>query len=192
MAASAAVDDLRLSLARHRRRAFRQDALALTLNEYGAQWLDVTSRQNSAMSRGCLHAARQQVVRVRVRSPTPSSRKHIGYHRRNNQNTRSIYSLGNATDKKFNTYSASSPTTRPKRESFLQMSFQERGYPYLGCVSQATQNRSPVYVLCWRVILGLLLPILGLSTHISSLLETVLATLPRSSYHLSFKSVVVN
>lgn len=51
---SAAVDDLRLSLARHRRRAFRQDALALTLNEYGAQWLDVTSRQNSAMSRGCL------------------------------------------------------------------------------------------------------------------------------------------
>ncbi|XP_066356468.1 uncharacterized protein, partial [Miscanthus floridulus] len=34
--------------------------------------------------------------------------------------------------KKFNAYSASSPTTRLKRESFLQMSFQESGCPYLG------------------------------------------------------------
>jgi hypothetical protein len=52
--------------------------------------------------------------------------------------------LGSATSKGFNTYSASSPTIRPKRESFLQMSFQKRGCPYLGCASQTIQNRSPV------------------------------------------------
>jgi len=62
----------------------------------------------------------------------------------NTQNTRLIRPLGSATDKGFNTYSASSPTTGPKRKSFLQMGFQERGCPYLGCASQATQNRSPV------------------------------------------------
>jgi hypothetical protein len=54
------------------------------------------------------------------------------------------------------------------------MGFQERGCPYLGCASQATQNRSPVYALCWRLSLGLLLPILGLGSHMGSLLETVL------------------
>jgi len=60
----------------------------------------------------------------------------------NIQNIRPICPLGSVTDKRFNTYLASSPTTRPKRESFLQMSFQKRGCPYLCCVSQTTQNRS--------------------------------------------------
>ena len=45
------------------------------------------------------------------------------------------------------------------------MGFQERWGIYLGCASQATQNRSPVYELCWRLILGLLLPILGFDVH---------------------------
>ena len=45
------------------------------------------------------------------------------------------------------------------------MDFQKKGCPYLGCASQATQNRSPVYELCWRLILGLLLPILGFDVH---------------------------
>ena len=62
----------------------------------------------------------------------------------NTQNTRHIRPLGSATGKRFNTYSASSPTIRPKRESFLQMGFQERRSSYLGCASQTTQNRSPV------------------------------------------------
>jgi hypothetical protein len=43
------------------------------------------------------------------------------------QNTRPIHLLGSATSRGFNTYSASSPTTGPKRESFLQMGFQKRG-----------------------------------------------------------------
>ena len=86
----------------------------------------------------------------------------------NTQNTRFIRLLGSAIDKMFNIYSASSPTTRPKRESFLQIGFQERWYPYLGCVSQVTQNRSPVYVLCWRLVFDLLLSILSLGVHMSS------------------------
>jgi hypothetical protein len=88
----------------------------------------------------------------------------------NTQNRRPIRPLGSATGKGFNTYSVSSLTTGPKRESFLQIGFQGRGCPYLGCASQATQNRSPVY---WRLILSLLLFILGLCSHMGSLLETV-------------------
>ena len=91
----------------------------------------------------------------------------------NTKNTRSIYPLGSATGKRFNIYSASSPTTRPKREFFLQIGLQERWYPYLDCASQTTQNRSSVYVLCLRLILDLLLPILGLAAHMDSSLETV-------------------
>ena len=62
----------------------------------------------------------------------------------NIQNTRPIQRLGSVTVKWLNIHSTSSPTTGPKKESFLQMSFQERGYSYLCCVSQTTQNRSPI------------------------------------------------
>ena len=58
----------------------------------------------------------------------------------NIQNIKLIRPLGSATGKRF-TYSASSPTTRPKRELFLQMSLQERGCPYLGCASQVTKKK---------------------------------------------------
>jgi hypothetical protein len=39
----------------------------------------------------------------------------------------------------------------------------ERGYSDLGCGSPSTQDRSPVWVLCWRLIQYCQRPILGLS-----------------------------
>ena len=69
------------------------------------------------------------------------------------QNTRLICPLDSATGKMFNTYFQSSPTTRPKRQPFLQMGLQERGYLYLGYASPGTQNGSSVQVLCWRLYL---------------------------------------
>ena len=64
----------------------------------------------------------------------------LGYLQQQHPKYKTHSFFGNATGKWFNTYSASSPTTGPKRESFLQMSFYERGYPYLylGCACQAT------------------------------------------------------
>jgi hypothetical protein len=59
-----------------------------------------------------------------------------------NQNTRHILCLGSAIGKGFNTHFLSSLTTRPKREPFLQMRLQERGYSNLGYTSPNTQNES--------------------------------------------------
>ena len=47
----------------------------------------------------------------------------LGYLNNNTQNTRPIRFFNSVTSKRFNIYSASSLTTRPKRELFLQMGF---------------------------------------------------------------------
>jgi hypothetical protein len=60
------------------------------------------------------------------------------------QNTRPIRPLGSATGKGFNTYFWSYPTTRPKRQPFLQMGLQESGYSDLGYASLGTQNESSI------------------------------------------------
>ena len=60
------------------------------------------------------------------------------------QNTRPICPLRSATCRWFNIYFLFSPTTRPKRHPFLQMSLQERGYSDLGYVSPGTQNGSSI------------------------------------------------
>jgi hypothetical protein len=52
--------------------------------------------------------------------------------------------LGCGIGKEFNTHFWSSPTIRPKKEPFLQMGLQERGYLDLDCASPGTQNRSLV------------------------------------------------
>ena len=64
------------------------------------------------------------------------------------QNIRHISRLDSATGKYFNTYFWSSPTTRPKREPFLQIGLQERGYSNLGCLSLY-----PKWVSCIRTLL---------------------------------------
>jgi hypothetical protein len=56
--------------------------------------------------------------------------------------TRHICPLDSAIGKQFNTYFWSSPTTRPKRQPFLQMGLQEMGYLDLGYGSPGTQNGS--------------------------------------------------
>ena len=67
----------------------------------------------------------------------------LGYVSPGTQNTRHISCLDSATDKGFNTYFLSSPTTRPKKEPFLQMSLQERGYSDLGYTSLETKMGLP-------------------------------------------------
>jgi hypothetical protein len=54
------------------------------------------------------------------------------------QNTRLIRRLVSATGKEFNIYFWSSLTIRPKRQLFLQIGLQERGYWDLGYASPST------------------------------------------------------
>ena len=58
------------------------------------------------------------------------------------QNTKYISRLDSATGKWFNIYFLSFPIRRLKREPFLQMGLQERGYLDLGYASPNTQNGS--------------------------------------------------
>ena len=67
--------------------------------------------------------------------------------------------MGNATGKRFNTYSASSPTIRPKREFFLQIGFQERGYPkenpnpkWVTSDPKSASNRVPIREIYFGLI----------------------------------------
>jgi hypothetical protein len=61
------------------------------------------------------------------------------------QNTRPICFFGSAIGKGFSIFFfLSSPTTTPKRQLFLQTSFQERGYSDLGYAFPGIQNRSSI------------------------------------------------
>ena len=71
------------------------------------------------------------------------------------QNTRHVRPLDSATGKRFNTYSAFSPTTKPANE------FPGERILIFGLCLSDNPNRFPVQVLCWRLILGLSLPILN-------------------------------
>lgn len=62
-------------------------------------------------------------------------------------------------------------TTRPKRELFLQIGLQERGYSDLSYTSPDTQNGRYMWVLCWRLQIFCYRPILGLDLSLETALS---------------------